>query len=295
MKTVFRFEYRNSTGPQAMSSIVLSCVPLLVLISLATGSTELRAQQLKPETVHEFECYAQSAEARGEARKVFLLADSDSALNAQLQRGQKAQTVAGNGANPHPIAGGQIYDWIGSIFIPGASLEKTVAMLQDYDHRSQYFSETISASKLLRRTGETRFRYTMRLKEPAVIDVESDVTWERVDPHRWRCRSYSTEVHEVGKDHRYLQRLYSYWRFAETDKGVYAEGETVTLSGEFGSFMRGLGSMMGINPEKSLKHSLESMRETMLKPGLQVPPLPSGLLPCGEPFRPGGCAAASAK
>lgn len=295
MKSTFNVEFRNTTGRQSLGSIGPACGQIMAIISLTLGSATLRAQQLKPETVHDFDCYVQSAEARGEARKVFLLADADSALNAQILRGQKPQTVAGNGANPHQIAGGQVYDWIGSIFIPGASLEKTVAMLRDYDHRAQYFSETVSSSKLLCHTGENHFRYTMRLKEPAVIDVESDVTWERVDAHRWRCRSLSTQVHEVGKDHRYLQRLYSYWRFAETGKGVYVEGETITLSGEFGSLMRGLGSMMGINPEKSLKHSLESMRETMLRPGLQVPPLPSGLPPCGEPSQPGGCAAAAAK
>ena len=94
----------------------------------------------------------------------------------------------------------------------------------------------------------------------------------------------STKVAEVGKDHGYLRRLNSYWRFAETDKGVYVEAETITLSDEFGSMTRMLGSaLMGINPEKSLKHSLTSMRESVLKPGLDIPKPPAGLPACGEP------------
>ena len=192
---------------------------------------------------------------------------------------------------PTTSPGGQLYDWIGAIFIPGAGLEKLVRMLQDYDHRPNFFPETIATSKLLCRTGTDRFRYTMRLKEPAVIDVESDVVWERVDAHRWRCRSYSTKTAEVGKDHGYLRQLYSYWRFAETDKGVYVEAETVTLSDEFGAMTRALGSMlMGINPEKSLKHSLTSMRESVLKPNLRVASAPDGLPDCGAAVaRPGGC------
>ena len=101
-------------------------------------------------------------------------------------RGQKIETTAANGPNPHKLAGGQLYDWIGAAFIPGARLDLLIRMLQDYDHRPQFFPETISESKLLCRSGD-HFRYTMRLKEPAVIDVESDVLWERVDPHRWRC------------------------------------------------------------------------------------------------------------
>jgi len=249
--------------------------------------------QLKPETQHDFDCYVQSAEARMDARKPFLVADSDAVLNEQLVRGRRVQTVAPNGANPHKVAGGQLYDWIGSVFIPGAGLDRLVLMLQDYDHRAEYFSETISASKLLCRTGKDRFRYSMRLKEPAVIDTENEVVWERVDQHHWRCRSYSTHLQEVGKDHGYLRRLYSYWRFAEVESGVYVEGQTITLSDEFGGMTRAFGSMLlGINPEKSLKHSLESMRESILKPGLQIPAPPEGLPECGELPRTGECASA---
>ncbi|MGO9270186.1 MAG: hypothetical protein ACLQOO_08030 [Terriglobia bacterium] len=97
----------------------------------------------------------------------------------------------------------------------------------------------------------------------------------------------------MGKDKGYLRRLYSYWRFAEVGSGVYVEGETITMSDQFGSLMRGLGSMMGINPEKSLRHSLDSMRETLLKPGLEFPSPPAGLPECGEPYHPGGCAVQS--
>jgi hypothetical protein len=244
-----------------------------------------------PETARDFNCYVQSAEARMDAREAFVLAESDAALNEQLVRG-RIQTVSPEGPNPHKVAGGQLYDWIGSVLIPGAKLDRLVRMLQDYDHRELYFPETIAQSKLLCRTGQHRFRYTMRLKEPDIFDVESDVTWEQVDPRRWRCRSYSTGVQPLGKDRGYLRRLNSYWRFAETEKGVYVEGETITLSDEFGSMARAFGSaLLGINPEKSLKHSLQSMRESILKPELQIANPAEGLPACGEPFHPGPCAA----
>lgn len=268
-------------------------IAILALYTLA-ASPSLPAQTLKPETQRDFECYVQSAESRMDARKAFILADSDAALNGQLLRGQHPQTLPGNGANPHKIAGGLVFDWIGTIFIPGATVERTVRMLQDYDHRAQYFTENLSASKLLCRKGENQFHFSMRLKEPAVIDTENDVVWERVDQHRWRCRSYSTHVQEVGKDHGYLRRLDSYWRFAEVEKGVFVEAETVTLSGEFSSMKLALGSMIGINPEKSLKKSLASMRETLEKAGLQFALPPTGLPECGEPYRPAGCATVSA-
>ena len=123
--------------------------------------------QIKPETARDFDCYVQSAESRMDARKAFLLADTDTNLNEQLVRSGHVQTTAPEGANPHKLAGGQLYDWIGSIFIPGANVERLVLMLQDYDHRAVYFPETISTSKLLCRTGKDHFRYTMKMKEPA--------------------------------------------------------------------------------------------------------------------------------
>jgi hypothetical protein len=256
----------------------------------------LGAQQLKPETAQQFDCYVQSAEARMDGRKAFLLADTDTAMNEQIVRGQKIRTLEANGPNPHKLAGGQLYDWIGASFIPGATLDKLIRMLQDYDHRAQYFPETISASKLLCLTGTDRFQYSMRMKEPAILDVESDVVWERVDAQHWRCRSLSTRVAEVGKDHGYLRRLNSYWRFAETGKGVFVEAETITLSDEFGSMTRMLGSaLMGINPEKSLRHSLTAMRESVLKPGLDIPKLPAGLPACGPSVARAACAAAPGK
>ena len=217
------------------------------------------------------------------ARKAFLIADTDSALTQQIVRGGKAETVPGNGPNPHKINGAMVFDWIGTIFIPKGTVDRTIRMLQDYDHRAQYFSEVMSSSKLLCRIGEDRFGFIMRMKEPAVLDVESDVVWERIDAHRWKCRSYSTKVQEVGGNHGYLLRLNSYWRFSENADGVFVEGETVTLSGEFGAFKRAIGSMlMGINPEKSLKKSLESIKEAVLKPGLEFPKPPAGMTACGE-------------
>lgn len=255
----------------------------------------LPAQALKPETAQAYECYVQSAEDRMSARTSFLVADSNPAWNQQLVDGRKVMTMPGNGANPHKPPGALIYDWIGSVFIPGVKVERTIRMLQDYDHRPRFFPEIISTSKLLCRSGTERFGFSMQLKEPAVIDSDNDVVWERVDGRRWRCRSYSTKVREVGKQHNYLLRLNSYWRFAETDSGTYVEGQTITLSGEFGSLTRALGSMVGISPENSLRKTLNSMRESLLKPALEIAPPPEGLPDCGETVRMPACRVESQK
>jgi len=268
---------------------------LILAVSCMASPRGLHAQELKPETIRDFECYIQSAEKRMDTRQAFLLADSNAALKQQVVEGRRVQTAPGNGVNPHKLTGGHLYDWAGTVFIEGATLERTLRFLQDYDHRPQYFPEVIATSKLLCRTGEGQFRFTMRMKEPSPIDVESDVVWQKVDAHRWKCHSYSTQIKNVGKDQRYIQRLFTYWRLFETDKGVYVEGQSITLSGEFNALLRTIGSWMGINPEKSLKKTLTYMRENMHKPGMEFALPPAGLPACGDPLRLAGCAAISSR
>jgi hypothetical protein len=260
---------------------------LVVCLAIAAA---LPAQQLKPETEHDFDCYIQSAEARMEAAHPFLLSDSDAALNDRLVRSQQIPTIAANGPDTHKIAEGLVYDWVGLVFIPRVTMDRTIRMLQDYDHRALYSPDIMSASKLLCRSGDNRFRFSMRLKEPIVADLESEVVWERLDAHRRRCRSYAMSIKEIPKERGYVLRLVSYWRFSETDKGTYVQAETISLSREFDRFTRALGSMMGLSPEKSLRHTLASMRESLLKPGLQFASPPAGAAACGEAFQPGGCA-----
>ena len=70
-------------------------IALVVCLLYPAG---LRSQQ-------PFDCYVQSAEARMDARKAFLLADGDTALTEQIVRGQKVRTIEANGPNPHKLPG----------------------------------------------------------------------------------------------------------------------------------------------------------------------------------------------
>ncbi len=264
---------------------------LLVALSVCAPAG-LRAQELKPATARAFDCYVQSAEARLDARKSFLAADADAALNDRLVRGQRVETFPANGANPHRLPAAHLYDWIGSVFIPGGTADRTIRLLQDYDHRAQYFPDMVSDSKLACRTGDGHFQYSMQLKEAGHIEVHSDVVWERVDQHRWKCHSYATSLREIGSNHGYLLRLYSYWRVAEVEKGIYVEGESISVTAEFSAIARALGSaLLGLSPEKTLRHSLASIREQVLNQSLQFAGPPAGLPACGEAIRPARCEA----
>lgn len=266
----------NALYPVAVNrNRTVSIVCLLGLVA------QLPAQ---PAAAADFDCYARQAEAAMRGRKTFLRVDADPKTRAQVRQSRSAKTTPGGSPNPVSASSGLLHHWTGTIFIPGVGVDRAIRMLQDYDHRARYFGELLSDSTLRCRTGDDRFSVAMRLREPAAIDTENDVVWERVAEKRWQSTSYSTKVQEVGGDHNYLLRLNSYWRFAEADGGVYIEAETITLSGRFSSAVRAVGSLLGISPEKSLRKTLDTIRKTVSDSRLQFADLPTGLPSC--PVRP---------
>jgi hypothetical protein len=50
--------------------------------------------------------------------------------------------------NPISAPGGIIHHWIGSVFVPGATLAQTLAFMEDYDHKVDYSKPDIVRSKI---------------------------------------------------------------------------------------------------------------------------------------------------
>jgi hypothetical protein len=208
-----------------------------------------RAVDLKPETVQAFERYIGETEKRLERRLLpggkFLWADEEPQRLAQVRQGQGA--VENRGAqDTTPVPGGLIHDWIGAVFIPGVTLEKTLTLVQDYDHNRDNYKPEVLASRLVGRHGND-FKVYLRLRKQKVVtvilDTDYDVRYFPLDGGRCHSRAYSTRIAEVenagrrderllppGHDDGFLWRLYSYWRFQERDGGVYVECEAISLT-----------------------------------------------------------------
>lgn len=171
-----------------------------------------------------------------------------------------------------------IHHWIGLVFIPGVSLQQTLAFVQDYGRHQLYYSPDVLRSQLRRRDGDFfHVHYRLRKKKviTVVMDTEYDVTYFRLDPRRVHSRSYSTRIAEVedpggpgerekpvGHDGGFLWRLYTYWRFQEKDGGVYVQCEAVSLTRDIPT---GLGWLIkpfitGI-PRESLTFTLTRTRD----------------------------------
>ena len=220
----------------------LGALPLLWL--LAAGGA--LAAELKPVTVEAFDRYVKAAETRIEGRaraRDFLWVDGSPERLKAVRTGQIAvEPVVARGDLEIPE--GLVHDWIGAVFVPGATLERTLASVQDYDHH-RHQAEVLD-SRLLSRDGN-HYRVYLRLIKKKVLTVvlstEHDVRYFPLDAKRCQSRSYSTRIAEVtgagtsgerevpaGRDHGFLWRLHSYWRFQERDGGVYIECEAISLT-----------------------------------------------------------------
>jgi hypothetical protein len=176
-----------------------------------------------------------------------------------------------------------IHHWIGIVFISGATLEKTLWLVQDYDHHAEAYSPQVVRAKLISHAGDD-FHIFMRLRQKKVItvtlDTEHDVHYDRIDSTRTASRSISTRVQQVedagepgerdspeGRDDGFLWRINSYWRFVERDGGVYVQSESISLTR---SIPTGLGWLVGpfvqSIPRELLRATLENTRKGLTHP-----------------------------
>jgi hypothetical protein len=198
------------------------------------------------------------------------------AARARRVRQGEIVVAPATGAVETPVIGGLVHDWVGAAFIPGATLEKTLAAGQDYNRHKDIYRPEVMDSRTLAHTGND-FRVYLRLPKKKVVavvlDTEHEAHYERVDGTRWRSRSRSTKIAEVknagqrnertlppGTGAGYLWRLNSYWRFEERDGGTWVECEAISLTRDVPT---GLGWLIAPIIRSLPRDSLEStLRET---------------------------------
>lgn len=244
------------------------------------------ATELKPETAAAFDRYVRTAEARIDARlhgPQFLWADDSPARLKALRDGQAVvEPVVAQG--DVAVVGGLVHDWIGAVFVPGATLDRVLATVQDYDRDKVTHRPEVIDSKLLRRDGNDFHIYLRLMKKKVltvVLNTEHDVLYSPVDGARCHSRSYSTRIAEVvdpgksgeherpiGNDSGFLWRLNSYWRFEERDGGVYIECQAISLTRDVPT---GLGwliePIVRQLPAESLMNTLRSTRNAIAPTG----------------------------
>jgi len=266
---------------------------LLAVGILGTQVPEVMGAELTPKMVEAFDRYVQLTEARinGEVSQTekFLYVDGlrperRSQVLASLERGEifmeRLQTLDASGQKieaPEAI----IHHWLGAVFIPGANLQQTLALAQDYNRHQDIYKPEVVRSRLLTHQGND-FTIYYRLRKKKVITVtlntNHDVHYFPVDSTRWYSRSYSTRIAEVtdadtpnerekpvGHDEGFLWRLNSYWKFEEKNGGVYVECESISLTRDIPT---GLGWLIKpfvtSIPKESLEMTMGSTRAALV-------------------------------
>jgi hypothetical protein len=259
-----------------------------IALAAATAlSASLAAAELQPRTIAAFDRYVRATEAQLKTEPFLridrLTAQQRTETLALLRGGGLAIETAQvrDGGRDIDVPGGLIHHWVGTAFVPGATVEQALKILQDYDRHERIYAPVIARSKLLSHEGD-RFHFFLRFRMKKVITVvvnsEHDARFSRPSPDRAEGWIHSTRIAEVeqpdetdererpvGNDGGYLWRLNTYWRLLGRDGGLYVQCESVSLTrGIPTGFGWLVGPFVTSIPKESLTFTLETTRAQLV-------------------------------
>lgn len=285
-------ELADTFGGRWRRRAVQRAVAILLASDLLCAAPA-HATDLKPETLRAFDHYMELTEAEVNSEtasgKAFLWVDRlpperRTAAYEQLRQGkaviERLETLD-NGKHIE-IPDGMVHRWMGTVFIPGATLGDTLALVEDYDHHQEYYHPDVVLSKTLSCNGNdflVQLRFYKKKIVTSVLDTEHDVHYSILDSRHAMSRSRTTRIQEVddagkpderlepaGHDRGFLWRMNTYWQFEEKDGGTYVESQAISLTRDIPT---GLGWMLGqyVNsvPRESLNFTLEATRSGVLE------------------------------
>jgi hypothetical protein len=180
------------------------------------------------------------------------------------------------------VPDGMVHHWVGLVFIPGANLDQTLAVVRDYDHRAELYKPEVTAAHTIWHQGDD-YKIFMRLYQKrfttVVFNTEYAIHWGHVDANKLYANSVSTRVAEVvdankpdgpevpvGHGNGYLWRLNTYWRFEERDGGVFVQCEVLSLTRDIPFGLAWLIKPLVTKiPKQSLDRALGRTREVVLE------------------------------
>jgi hypothetical protein len=169
------------------------------------------------------------------------------------------------------VPGGMIHHWVGTAFVPGATIEQTLMILQDYDRHERIYAPVVAKSKSLSRDGD-RFRFFLRFAMKKVITVvvnsEHEAIFSRATDRAEVEHPNMPDERErpVGNDGGYMWRLNTYWRLLARDGGLYIQCESISLTrGIPTGFGWIVGPFVTSIPKESLTFTLETTRKQLVR------------------------------
>jgi hypothetical protein len=202
-------------------------------------SVAASAATLRDETLAAWAAYLKGAAARPWA--------GESPERARRIRGGDIVAVPVGPHSPVKVAGGLIHDWMGAVFLPDASLDDVLAVVQDYARYKEFYKPLVVDSRTLEAAGP-EFRFSLltvynSLFAKRALAIESKSSYRRIDERHASSVARSTRIEEIeeygsaaqrtlpeNEGSGYLWRLYSVSRFERRSGGVIEEMEVIALS-----------------------------------------------------------------
>jgi hypothetical protein len=266
---------------------------IVFALVLLTAASHAYAAELRAETLDAFNRYVRVTEARMEGelhgKPVFLWLDQLPAADREeayrrLRRGDfvVSRLVTRDAGRTIDVPRGLIHHWVGTILIPGVTVDRVVALMQGYDRYQDLYAPNVRKSRTIAREGD-RFTVHLQLFMKKVISVvlntDNDVRYMQIAPSRVHVRSYSTRITELkdagtssevelpeGNDSGFLWRFNNYCSLEERTEGTYVQCESISLSR---AVPTGLGWLVGpfvtSIPRESLEFTLGQMRSALVR------------------------------
>lgn len=266
-------------------------IGIAALFILSAGVFDVRAAELKPETIRAWERYIELTEQRiaGELSSTdgflvrdFLSSTGASPLTSDRVFIEKLSTRNIEGRTI-PIPKGMVHHWLGAVLIPNVELADVLGWVQDSANFEKHVKE-VEAARLLYHQGDD-FRFYLRIRAKRVTtayyNTEHAIHYQHHNPEEVSSKTEATRIVQIdeagtaserekpeGQDSGYLWRWNSYWRFKQEGDDVVVECETVSLSRSvpkvFWWFVKPFVSSV---PKESLESTLVSLRDGVRSTG----------------------------
>lgn len=215
------------------------------------------AFELKPATLAAYARYIELTDARVAdevaGRRPFLWLDNQ----PERERPRILQRLAGgeivvesletrDGGKSIDVADGLLHHWVGTILLPGVSIDDALSFVRDYDRYPQMFSPMIQRAVVKRHEGDdylVSMRTWVKKVITVVMDADYEVSYRRLSPTRAHTTNLATdlyEVHDPGETRErrepgdaasgYLWRFKMYCKFEQRAEGTYEQCESVSLT-----------------------------------------------------------------
>jgi hypothetical protein len=267
-------------------------------LALLAGSVPfLAAAQLNPEALKAWDEHLRDTDkrmqARLEGRQSFLWTDESPDRKQRVRRGEVV-VAPGVEHGTQSVTNGLIHDWMGAVFIPGATIESLFRVTHDYNRYKEIYKPVVTDSKVLAcSTGRQEFTMVCQrrvLFVNAAMEGHYQSHDVAINAHRGYSILDATQVqqfenygtagaHLLPPDtgSGYVWRVRSIARYEERDGGLYLEVEAMALTRDIPASLRWL-----VNP--IVNHlSVNSLTATLIqtRDAVNAPPSrPEGVAAC---------------